>query len=238
MSGDSKSHQFALLSMKKTLFRRKQRTLYFLKRWRRVEECTDEMYVFYVPKFIERQPFDINDCLPELCGEGWYQQDLLGNQAFWTKKEPLTPSNESVACAGFSSPNCLMLDMDLQREERVLLFSRIYPKLMKLGSSALFSTSNSNQRDLCGHKLGNYLLVCGQPISKDEQQWHINKARKIGVVNKAWAEVTKYTPPVERTNAQSKRKGHPKLIKFFYNGEIWGVREYFRIFNKTKDEGF
>ena len=84
----------------------------------------------------------------------------------------------------FTSDTVLMLDCDLKREDEVIEFAEEYAKFHKLGSVLVMKTSDSNQLDLYGNRLGNYCVIFGKPLSWEEIRWHIKEAYKLGMLTR------------------------------------------------------
>jgi len=118
----------------------------------------------------------------------------------------------------YTSSCILMLDCDLKTEEEVIEFARDYALEHDLGSVAVWKTSDSNQVDLYGNRLGNYCIIFGKIISWDEVKWHVQEAFRYKMVNKGFVIIRKFGSITIRINAKNDKIPPPMPISYFSNG--------------------
>ena len=229
MSG-KRTFQLAL-SGKKTILRVKEPAVKFVRQTviQHIEECADLEKIVYIPKLLSAP---IDDSYP-LNGENWYHADLFGKKAVESSK----PSEGNVVI-GFSTCTQLILDIDFQAEETVVRFAREYAKFHKLGSSLVLKTSDKYLTDLYRQRLGKYCVVFGKPISWEEIRWHIKEARRLGMIERTVVIMTRFGNITERANAKNDKTPPPKIVKFYANGDMRGIRDYVSFLNRNKDLGF
>jgi hypothetical protein len=220
----SKTYQLAL-SGKKTLFKRKQPFVYFVRLYDEKGYPTGEHEVRDVKKF--------ESCDYPLSGDTWYHKDLYGNRA----TESIPPFKGNIVI-GYSSSCYLILDCDLQTKATVLYFAKEYTQFHNLGSVLVMRTSKSTQRDLYKNKLANYAVIFGLPLPWEEIAWHLQEARRLGMVNRVNSVFARFGYITSRINAKNKDTPPPKIIKFFGNGSMLGIRDYVQFLNRYKDFGF
>lgn len=133
---------------------------------------------------------------------------------------------EGNVVLGYTSSSILMLDCDLKREDEVIEFAKEYAKFHKLGSVAVFKTSDTPQVDLFGNRLGNYCIIFGKPISWDEIQWHVQEAYRLGIVNKSFTALRQFGSITIRVNSKNDKIPPPKPIFYFRNGDNRGVMAF------------
>jgi len=119
---------------------------------------------------------------------------------------------------GFTTNTFLMLDADLQTEERVVEWAREYTRLYELGSVLIMKTSDSLQLDLYGNKLYNFCIIFGQPLGWQEIILHIENAYREGIVNKYFREMRYLGVITERVNRKNNRINYPKIFKYINVG--------------------
>lgn len=138
----------------------------------------------------------------------------------------------------FTSDTLLMLDCDLKREDEVIEFAEEYAKFHKLGSVLVMKTSDSNQLDLYGNRLGNYCVIFGKPLSWEEIRWHIKEAYKLGMVNKAFTALREFGSITIRVNAKNDKIPPPKIVHYFRNGERKGIMGFLRHYAMCRKLGW
>ena len=92
--------------------------------------------------------------------------------------------------------------------------------------------------DLYRQRLGKYCVVFGKPISWEEIRWHIKEARRLGMIERTVVIMTRFGNITERANAKNDKTPPPKIVKFFANGDMRGIRDYVSFLNRNKDLGF
>jgi hypothetical protein len=239
MKGKHRAYQLALLSGKKTLLKLKEPILKFVRQIviQHIEECADSEKVVYIPQYVVSEAEKLRELIESdvpLSGDGWYNADLYGNKAI----EPPSKPSEGNVVIGFSTSTNLILDIDFQAEETVLEFAKEYAKFHDLGSSVVLKTSDKYRTDLFGNKLGKYCIVFGKYIGWEEIRWHIKEARRLGMIERTVVIMTRFGDITERANAKNKDTPPPRLIKFFPNGDMRGIRDYISYLNRNKDLGF
>lgn len=227
-----REYQLAL-SGKKTLFRPKEPTVRFVKRSviEHTEECDDFEKIAYIPQLIYREPKDVSYSLD---GINWYHTDLYGNKAL----EINAPSKDGNVVLGFTSNTLLMLDIDYQAEETVLEFAEKYAKFHRLGSWVVLKTSEDYLTDFFGNRLGKYCIIFGRPICWEEIRWHIKEARRLGMIERAFTKLREFGYITIRVNSKNDRTPPPKIVKFFANGDMRGIRDYVQFLNRYRSLGF
>jgi len=133
---------------------------------------------------------------------------------------------EGNVVLAYTSDSLLMLDSDLKREDEVIGFSREYAEFNKLGSSAVFKTSDSSQVDLFGNRLGNYCIVFGKVLPWDEIKWHVREAYRLGMVNKGFVIIRKFGSITIRVNSKNSKIPPPRPISYFSNVDDTGILEF------------
>jgi hypothetical protein len=219
-----RAYQLAL-SGKKTLFKRKKPTLYYVNVYDEKGYPTGEHKVSYITKF--------KPCDYPLSGDNWYHKDLYGNRA----TEAIPPFNGNIVI-GYSSSCYLILDCDLQTKATVIYFAKKYTKFHGLGSVLVMRTSKSSQEDLYMNKLANYAVIFGLPLPWEEIAWHLQEVRRLGMVNRVNSVFARFGYITSRINAKNKDTPPPQIVKFFANGSMLGIRDYFQFLNRYKDFGF
>ena len=221
----NRAYQLALLSRKKTILRKKKQFVYF------VHVLDEKGYPTgkYETKFDkEFEPLENTN------GDKWHYVNLYGEPVEDNSK----PSKDGNVVVGLCTMQYLILDVDERFEADVRDFAENYAKFQRLGSSLVGKTSNSTQRDLYGNVLGNYVIVFGLPISWEEISWHLKEARRLGMIKKVNAVFARFGYITSRTNAKNKDIPPPKIVKFFANGSMLGIKDYVSFWNLTKDTGF
>ena len=106
-----------------------------------------------------------------------------------------------------------------------------------MGSSLVVKTSDNYLTDFFGNKLGKYCVVFGKPLSWEEISWHIKEARRLGMIERAFTKLRKFGYITERVNAKNNNTPAPKIIKFYANGSMIGIRDYVRFLNRYGNMG-
>jgi hypothetical protein len=118
----------------------------------------------------------------------------------------------------YTTDSHLMLDCDLKREDEVKEFAKEYTKFHKLGSTAVFKTSDTPQVDLFGNRLINACIIFGKDLVWDEIQWHVGECYRLGIVNKGFTALRKFGSITIRVNAKNDKIPPPMPISYFSNG--------------------
>lgn len=234
-----RSYQLALLSGKKTLPKVKEPIVTFVRQTviQHIEECADLEKVVYIPQYLVSESEEMRRLIESdvpLSGKAWHNADLYGNKAI----EPASKPSDGNVVIGFSTSSNLILDIDFQAEETVFEFAKEYAKFHDLGSSVVLKTSDKYRTDLFCNKLGKYCVVFGKYLGWEEIRWHILEARRLGMIERTVVIMTQFGDITERANAKNKDTPPPRLIKFFANGDMHGIRDYVSYLNRNKDLGF
>lgn len=125
----------------------------------------------------------------------------------------------------YSGRDILMLDPDLKRKTEVIPFSEEYAKFHDLGSSAVFLSSDPLLVDLFGVRLYNFAVIFGKRLSNQEIQWHLKECLRLGMVDRAFAEVQTDIRTI-RVNAKNKLIPPPVPVHYFRNGDDTGIQDF------------
>ena len=71
----------------------------------------------------------------------------------------------------------------------------------------------------------------------EEISWHIKEARRLGMIERAFTKLRKFGYITERVNAKNNNTPAPKIIKFYANGSMIGIRDYVRFLNRYGNMG-
>jgi hypothetical protein len=233
-----RAYQLALVSGKKTLLRKKKPLVYFVRKevekqmvgsitelsrnWTKVGE------IMYEARDVKK----FEPCDYPLSGDNWFHADLFGERAV----EKSEPSKDGNVVIGFCTVSSLILDVDLQTEEKVFEFADTYAEFQGLGSSLVTKTSESNQRDLLGNRLANWGIIFGKPeMCWEEIAWHLAEARRLGMIKRVNAVFARFGYITERVNAKNKEIPPPKIAKFFPHGEMRAIRNYVQFLNRYRN---
>jgi hypothetical protein len=137
----------------------------------------------------------------------------------------------------YTSDSQLMLDCDLKKEVEVKAFAREYAEFHNLGSSAVFKTSDTDQVDLYGNRMGNYCIIFGKVLSWDEIKWHVQEAYRLGMVNKGFTALRKFGSITIRVNSKNNKIPPPKPIYYFRNGDNRGIAAFIKHWKMCRDLG-
>jgi hypothetical protein len=237
---DKKRRQYQLaLSGKKTILKVKEPVVRFVRRQliQHIEECADLEKVVYIPQLIVAEEEKIRELIESdvpLSGKSWFNADLYGKRAI----EPSSKPSDGNVVIGFSTSSNLILDIDYQAEDIVLEFAKEYSKFHDLGSSLVLKTSDKYRTDLFGNKLGKYCVVFGKYLEWKKIRWHVKEARRLGMIERTVVIMTRFGDITERANAKNKDTPAPRIIKFFPNGDMRGIRDYVSYLNRNKELGF
>jgi hypothetical protein len=160
-----------------------------------------------------------------------FQTTLNGNKA----KQAYSEKGNVVI--GFCSDNILMLDLDLHTEETAKAFVKSYSKFHNLGSVLLLKTSDSKQIDLFRNKLNKYSAIFGKVLVWEEVLWHINETRRLGMVERSFANLRKFGFITIRVNAKNDKTPPPKVIAYYQSGDNRGILCFLEFRKAFKDIG-
>jgi hypothetical protein len=135
-------------------------------------------------------------------------------------------SQEGNVVLGFTSDVFLMLDCDLKRRAEVKWFAPKFGKEYGLGSSLVIETSCTPQLDLNGKLLGNFAVIYGKKLAWDTIKWLVGEAYRLGMVNKAFANIRQFGSITIRVNAKNNKIPPPRPIAYFDNGDDTGIIEF------------
>jgi hypothetical protein len=133
---------------------------------------------------------------------------------------------EGNVVLAFTCDYLLMLDCDLKRIAEVKWFAKAFAKEYDLGSSVVFETSCTPQLDLFGKLLTNCCIVFGKKLSWDTIKWLVEEACRLGMVNKAFANIRRVGSITIRVNAKNRKIPPPRPVAHFDNGDDTGVMEF------------
>jgi hypothetical protein len=144
---------------------------------------------------------------------------------------------EGNVVLAYTSDSQLMLDCDLKREDEVKEFAREYAESNDLGSSAVFKTSDTNRVDLFGKRLGNYCIIFGKVLSWEEIQWHITECRRLGIIERAFANLREFGFITIRVNSKNNKIPPPKPLYYFRNGDNRGITAFTKHWKMCRKMG-
>jgi len=145
---------------------------------------------------------------------------------------------EGNVVLGYCSDTVLMLDIDNQREDVVKDFAVEYTKFHDLGSVLIMKTSETEQMDLFGNRLGKFAVVFGKcPLSWEEIQWHVTEARRLGMIERSFLRLRKFGYITIRVNAKNDKIPCPKISYYYRHGDRTGIFRYIRFYVMCKKLG-
>ena len=146
-------------------------------------------------------------------------------------------NDEGNVVIGHTVDSNLMLDYDMQTEDKAIKFTKKYAKFHKLGSALVCLTSEPKQMTFDGHILNNYCGIFGKKIDKREVMLHVKEAYRLGMVKKDFLALRQFGYITIRVNAKNDEKPYPKPIYYFRNGDSRGVMEFLRLWATCKNLG-
>lgn len=102
----------------------------------------------------------------------------------------------------------------------------------------ILKTSDDYLTDFFGNKLGKYCIIFGNPLRWREIQWHITETRRLGIIERAFTKLRQFGCITIRVNVKNKKTPPPKIIKFYANGDMRGIRDYVQFSNRFRTLGF